>query len=95
MSEPRLDSRTIVTPPGRGRVAAPLAEFLHHAWPKVEEILTRYRLPEQLAEEILRSTLQILVWKWESVRNREAWLLAVVERKCRVAADGGEEAVGG
>lgn len=68
------------------RPAGPLVDFLRSVQPKVEEVLARHEVPEGQAEEILRSTLQILVWKWESVRNREAWLLAVLERKCSLLA---------
>jgi hypothetical protein len=35
---------------------------------------------------MLHETLRVLVWKWEAIRNREAYLTAVLERKCRAFA---------
>jgi hypothetical protein len=71
---------------GDARAEGPLALFLRQVRPRVEELLGRYRVPEAAAAAMLHETLQVLVWKWETVRNREAWLTAVLERKCRTFA---------
>lgn len=84
-SSSRMDEGAASSLPREGRVAGPFAGFLVRVRPRVEELLARHRLPAAEAEAILRSTLQVLVWKWESVRDREAWLMAVMERKCRLA----------
>lgn len=105
MAEPTLRPRIAPPSPGmeeaagslprEGRVAGPLVGFLQRIRPGVEEMLARYQIPAAEAEEILRTTLQVLAWKWESVRDREAWLMAVMERKCRLAAvDRSKRAVG-
>jgi hypothetical protein len=74
------------TPYGSGRSARPLADFLEGVRPKVERILRQYPLSTGQAEEILATTVYTLVWKWETVRNRESWLLAVLARKCRLVS---------
>lgn len=89
-SSPSLQGRAAGAFPKQGRTAGPLAGFLARVRPQVEELLVRYRIPASAAEEILQATLQVLVWKWESVRNREAWLMAVMERKCRLVVAAGE-----
>lgn len=72
---------------------SPFTRFLREVRPRVEEILDRSGLPAEQAEDLLSETLRVLVWKWETVRNREAWLLAVLERKCcaLAAPDGDHE----
>lgn len=104
MAEPERKSYSVSSPaprgraeealPGEGRTAGPLAGFLERVRPQVEELLVRYRVPASAAEEILQTTLQVLVWKWESVHNREAWLMAVMERKCRLVVAAGEASTG-
>jgi hypothetical protein len=90
---PAPAARKAAVPASRGdlprplpyRASGPLAEFLHRVGPKAERLLTSYRLGPAQAEKILSETLQVLVWKWEAVRDREAWLLAVLEGRCRSA----------
>lgn len=84
-------ARGAVGPLG-GRAAGPLLDFLASAGPKAESLLASYRLPPAVTEEILAETLQALVWKWETVRDREAWLLAVLEGRCRAASSRGGSA---
>lgn len=86
MPEVKADLSLSRPGPGEGRAAGPLVGFLARVRPKVEELLRAYRLPAATTEEIVAATLQTLVWKWEMVRDREAWLLAVLDRKCRLAA---------
>jgi hypothetical protein len=70
------------------RAAGPLSDFLASAGPKAERLLASFQLSASVAQEILSATLQVLVWKWETVRDREAWLLAVLEGRCRAAVSG-------
>ncbi|HRC86827.1 MAG TPA: hypothetical protein PK413_14560 [Thermoanaerobaculia bacterium] len=63
-----------------------LAEFLDSVRPQIEEIFVRHSVLPERASEILSDTLAILVWRWEAIRNREAWLLAMIERKARASA---------
>lgn len=71
---------------GEPRPAGPLAEFLNGIQAEVEELILAYALEPSEAEEILRGALRTLVWKWESVRDRESWLLAVLARRCQQAS---------
>lgn len=71
---------------GEPRAAGPLAEFLEGIQPEVQQLILAYGLEPSEAEEILRGTLRTLVWKWESVRDRETWLLAVLARRCQQAS---------
>ena len=66
------------------RAESPFAEFLRTVGPKAERLIGRYRLAPDAAEAVLRDTVETLVWKWETVRDRETWLLAVLQRKCEV-----------
>lgn len=61
-----------------------MAELLRTAGPKAERLVSLYRLAPEAAEAVLRDTVETLVWKWETVRDREAWLLAVLQRKCEI-----------
>jgi hypothetical protein len=66
------------------RAESPFAEFLRTVGPKAQRLIGRYRLAPDAAEAVLRDTVETLVWKWETVRDRETWLLAVLQRKCEV-----------
>lgn len=68
----------------RAKAESPLAELLRTAGPKAEGLFSLYRLAPQVVEALLRDTVETLVWKWETVRDREAWLLAVLQRKCEI-----------
>jgi hypothetical protein len=63
-----------------------LAEFLDSVKVRIEEIFVAHAVPAEAAADILSETLSILVWRWETIRNREAWLIAMVERKARLAS---------
>lgn len=71
--------------PGR-RAESPFAEFLRTVGPKAERLIGCYRLAPDAAEAVLHDTVETLVWKWETIRDRETWLLAVLQRKCEVLA---------
>ena len=56
--------------------------FLREMQPKLLGILRRSRIPPEDAEDILQETLLTLVYKWQEVRNPEAWLIGVLRKKC-------------
>jgi hypothetical protein len=60
----------------------PLEVLLRELRPSIEDLFVLHEIPVPTAERLLRETLQTLAWKWESVRNRRAWVLAILERKC-------------
>lgn len=50
--------------------------------PKLKRILSRYRIPAQDAEDLLQETFLIMVSKWGSIRNTDAWLMATLANRC-------------
>ncbi len=62
--------------------SSPLVAFLLAVRPRAESMLRSFALTPAEADEALGSTLQILAWRWETVRDREAWLFAMLERRC-------------
>src|SRR3978361_928589 len=64
------------------RVEASLEEILERAEPKLRRVLGRYRIPAQDAEDLLQETFLIMVSKWGSLRNPDAWLLATLSHRC-------------
>jgi RNA polymerase sigma factor (sigma-70 family) len=59
-----------------------LEEILDRMQPRLKRILFRYRIPAQDAEDLLQETFLIMVSKWGSIRNPDAWLLATLANRC-------------
>jgi RNA polymerase sigma-70 factor (ECF subfamily) len=59
-----------------------LEEILDRMQPRLKRILARYRIPAQDAEDLLQETFLIMVSKWGSLRNPDAWLLATLSNRC-------------
>ena len=59
-----------------------LEEILDRMQPRLKRILSRYRIPAQDAEDLLQETFLILVSKWGTIRNPDAWLLATLANRC-------------
>ncbi len=73
------------------RTVGPLATLLRELRPSIEDLFLLHKVPAKVAERLLRETLQALAWKWEAVRNRQAWLLAILERKCVTLLEAAED----
>ena len=56
-----------------------LLERLH---PQATRLLARHRIPHEDAEDLLQETLFALVFKWEAIRNPEAWFLSTLRSRC-------------
>lgn len=65
-----------------GVVEPSLEEILDRMQPRLKRILARYRIPPQDAEDLLQETFLIMVSKWGSIRNPDAWLLATLSNRC-------------
>lgn len=64
-------------------VAEPsLEDLLDRMQPRMRRVLSRFRIPSQDAEDVLQETFLILVTKWGTIRNTEAWLLATLSNRC-------------
>lgn len=51
---------------------------------RIEEVFARERVPPEDAEDLLQETLFVLIFKWESIRKPEAWLLATLRNRCLI-----------
>jgi predicted RNA polymerase sigma factor len=49
---------------------------------EIDELLARFRLSEEEAGELLREILLLAIYRWDTVENRETWLLATLRRAC-------------
>ncbi|MEP7012040.1 MAG: sigma-70 family RNA polymerase sigma factor [Acidobacteriota bacterium] len=50
--------------------------------PRLRKILSRYRIPPQDADDLMQEAFLILVTKWGTVQNPEAWILATLANRC-------------
>lgn len=57
-------------------------EFLKEVEPRLKRILAMYRIPSEDAEDVLQQALLALLYRWERVRDPEAWLFGTVKRHC-------------
>ncbi|MCB1055965.1 MAG: sigma-70 family RNA polymerase sigma factor [Acidobacteria bacterium] len=57
-------------------------ELLHKVQPTLKQILGRYQIPPEDAEDVLQDTLLTLLYKWDSVIKPEAWLIGTLRRRC-------------
>lgn len=62
----------------------PFEALLERLRPQATRVLTRNRIPREDAEDILQETLFALVFKWDSLRNPEAWLLSTLRNRCLI-----------
>ncbi len=73
------------------RTVGPLLNLLRELRPSMEDLFVAQKVPPRVAEPLLRETLQSLAWKWEAVRNRQDWLLAILGRKCATAKEAADQ----
>lgn len=62
----------------------PLDELLSNIQPKLTQILARYRIPAQDADDVLQETFLTLIHKQDVVRNPEAWLVVTLRNRCLI-----------
>lgn len=58
------------------------AQVLEKIRPKMQGILRHYRIPPEDAEDVLQDIYLLLVYKWESVRSPENWLIGATKNRC-------------
>lgn len=59
-----------------------LDELLVRLRPRLKQVLYRYQVPPEDAEDILQEALLATVLKWERIRNPEAWLVVTLKNRC-------------
>lgn len=52
--------------------------------PHTRRVLSRYQIPTEDADDLLQETFVALVFKWRTIRNPEAWLLATLRNRCLI-----------
>lgn len=57
-------------------------ELLQKVQPTLKQILGRYQIPPEDAEDVLQDTLLTLLYKWDTVIKPEAWLIGTLRRRC-------------
>ncbi len=62
----------------------PADAFLLQQHPRLLRELARFQIPREDAEDLLQETLVALVFKWESVRDPEAWLFSTLRNRCKL-----------
>lgn len=72
-----------------------LQRLLRRLRPRILEVLRSHRVPEEKAGEIVHDTFIALAVRWNRVGNREAWLLATLEARCRALSGDGALPPGG
>lgn len=60
----------------------PLEALLARLRPEIARVLSEHSIPDADAEDLLQETLFALVFKWETIRKPEAWLLATLRNRC-------------
>lgn len=72
--------------PGRSEAYAdrPFEALLARLRPAMAGILEQHEIPPEDAEDLLQETFFALAFKWESVRNPDAWLLSTLRNRCLV-----------
>ncbi len=59
-------------------------DLLRDVQPKLVQILGRYRIPAQDADDVLQETFLTLIHKQDVVRNPEAWLIVTLRNRCLI-----------
>lgn len=73
-----LDASTLEEPNSNSS----LEELLPKIEPRMKQILYRYRIPQQDADDLLQQTLLTLVYKRKTVQKPEPWILATLRNRC-------------
>ncbi len=71
----------------------PFEPFLRHLHPRILGVLSSFQIPREDAEDLLQETLVALIFKWESIRNPESWLLSTLRNRCLIYLRQKDEAV--
>jgi RNA polymerase sigma factor (sigma-70 family) len=64
--------------------ALPIEEILSDLQPRIRAIFSRFRIPEQDAEDVLQQTLLTYLYKRNSIHDPERWLLGALRNRCLV-----------
>lgn len=68
--------------PTTGGTAESVPELLDRIEPEIRQVLVRFRVPSQDAEDLIQETLLAFVAKRSSIANPVPWLLATLRNQC-------------
>lgn len=69
--------------PETGRASKPpLDELLREIRPKLYRLVRSFGIPEEDSEDLIQNTLLALVFRWDQVRNPDAWVVGTVKKNC-------------
>lgn len=63
---------------------ADIHEILVSLRPRLKQILGRYRIPADDAEDLLQEALIVTIHKWDSIQDPESWLQVTLRNRCVV-----------
>ena len=59
-------------------------EMVRRLEPKAKAVLARHRVPVEDGEDLLQQTLLTFLYKRDTIRSPEAWVLGALRKKCLV-----------
>jgi RNA polymerase sigma factor (sigma-70 family) len=59
-----------------------LEEFLGTVRPRLRRLLRGFGIPEEDSEDLIQNTLLALVFRWNQIRNPDAWVVGAVKKNC-------------
>jgi RNA polymerase sigma factor (sigma-70 family) len=62
--------------------ASALEALLRQVRPRLTQVLRRYHIPGQDAEDLLQEAFLLLIAKWDTIRTPEAWLFITLRNRC-------------
>lgn len=58
--------------------------LLRRLQPRMAQILREHAIPPDDAEDLVQETVFALLFKWDGIRNPDAWLLATLDNRCTI-----------
>ncbi|HEV3455555.1 MAG TPA: sigma-70 family RNA polymerase sigma factor [Thermoanaerobaculia bacterium] len=59
-----------------------LEQLVENLRPRLKRILRRYGVPPHDADDLLQEAFLAVLGKWESIDNKEAWLIGTLRHRC-------------
>jgi RNA polymerase sigma factor (sigma-70 family) len=59
-----------------------LEHLVENLRPRLKRILRRYGVPPHDADDLLQEAFLAVLGKWESIDNKEAWLIGTLRHRC-------------
>ena len=71
-----------IPPPGAPPDDQTLLDLLDSVRPRLKRLLRSYDIPPEDAEDLLQEAFLDALRKWDTIRQKDAWLLGTVRFKC-------------